>query len=37
VGFNPFRDQRRTALDLALVVGAFALAFAAVLWAIAGS
>lgn len=37
MGFNPFREQKRTAVDVALVIGALLLTAAAVLWAVAGS
>jgi hypothetical protein len=37
MGFNPFRQHTRTTLDIALVVGAFALMIGAVVWAVIGS
>jgi hypothetical protein len=36
MGFNPFRPQTRTTLDIALVVGALALTIGAVVWAVIG-
>ncbi len=36
MGFNPFRQHRRTALDVALVVGFLAITLAFVLWALWG-
>jgi hypothetical protein len=36
VGFNPFREHKRTALDVAVVVGALLLTLAALVWAITG-
>jgi hypothetical protein len=34
MGLNPFREQTRTWLDIAMVVGALVLTVAAVLWAL---
>lgn len=34
MGFNPFRAQRTTAFDVAMVVGTILIAVALVLWAI---
>jgi hypothetical protein len=36
MGFNPFREQRKTAFDVAMVVGALALTIGLVLWAMFG-
>ncbi len=36
MGFNPFRQQRRTLVDVALVVGFAAIIMAFVLWALWG-
>lgn len=36
VGFNPFREHQRSALDIALVVGALVLTLGAVVWAVTG-
>ena len=36
MGFNPFRAQRRTMLDVALVAGAVLITFGFVAWAIWG-
>lgn len=36
MGFNPFREQRRTAFDVAMVVGALVLTVGVVLWAMFG-
>lgn len=34
MGFNPFRPQTRTPLDIAMVVGAILATLAVVLWAV---
>jgi hypothetical protein len=34
MGFNPFREQTRTALDVVMVVGAIVATLAVVAWAI---
>ncbi len=34
MGLNPFRQQRRTLFDLAMMVAALAAALAAVVWAV---
>jgi len=34
MGFNPFRPQTRSAVDIAIMVGAIALTLAVVAWAI---
>jgi hypothetical protein len=36
MGFNPFRPQRRSFADYAMVVGALLVLLALVLWAILG-
>lgn len=36
VGFNPFRSQRRSPADYAMVAGALVLTLAVVLWALLG-
>ena len=36
MGFNPFRKQRRSTLDIAIVVGFIALTVAVVLWGFFG-
>lgn len=36
MGLNPFREQRKTAFDIAMVVGAIALTIGIVLWAMFG-
>ena len=36
MGFNPFREQRKTAFDVVMVVGALALTIGLVLWAMFG-
>lgn len=36
MGFNPFREQRKTAFDVVMVVGALALTTGLVLWAMFG-
>jgi len=36
MGFNPFRAQRRSAVDIAMVVGTILVALVLVLWAITG-
>jgi hypothetical protein len=36
VGFNPFREHRRTAFDIVLVVVAIVVTLALVAWAISG-
>jgi len=36
MGFNPFREQRTSALDIAIVVIAFSVTAAVIIWAIAG-
>ena len=33
MGFNPFRQQRKTAVDIAIVAGTILVAVALVLWA----
>jgi hypothetical protein len=33
MGFNPFRAQRKTAVDVALVIGTILVTVAVVLWA----
>jgi len=33
MGFNPFRPQRKTAVDIALVIGTLLIATALVAWA----
>jgi hypothetical protein len=37
MGLNPFRQQRRTLFDLAMMVAALAAALAAVVWAVLSS
>jgi hypothetical protein len=37
MGFNPFRQRARTAVDIALVVGALLLTAGVVVWAAFGS
>jgi hypothetical protein len=34
MGFNPFRAQRKTAVDVALVIGTVLITVALVLWAV---
>jgi hypothetical protein len=34
MGFNPFRSQRRDAVDIVMVAGTVAVAIALVLWAV---
>ena len=34
MGLNPFREQQKTLIDVALMVAAIAMAIAVVLWAI---
>jgi len=36
MGFNPFRQQRRSAADYAMVVAAFVVVAALVAWALLG-
>lgn len=36
MGLNPFREQRRTAFDIAMVVGAVVVTIGVVLWAMFG-
>jgi len=36
VGFNPFRRHRRSALDIALVIGTLVVAALLVIWALTG-
>lgn len=36
MGFNPFRPQSRTGLDVAMVVGALVLTVAVIAWAVFG-
>jgi hypothetical protein len=36
VGFNPFRQQDRSVVDIALVVGTIVVTLALVLWALLG-
>jgi hypothetical protein len=36
VGFNPFRQQRRTTADYVLVIAAFVVIALLVAWAVAG-
>jgi hypothetical protein len=36
MGFNPFRQQRRSAADYAMVVGALVVVAALILWAVFG-
>jgi len=36
MGFNPFRRQRKTIVDVAIVIGFAVLTFAAVAWAFLG-
>lgn len=36
MGFNPFREHQKTALDIALVIGALVLTAGAIVWAVAG-
>jgi hypothetical protein len=36
MGFNPFRQQRRSTTDYAIVVAAFAVVALLVLWALLG-
>jgi hypothetical protein len=36
MGFNPFRQQRRSAADYAMVIGAFVVVAALVVWALVG-
>jgi hypothetical protein len=36
VGFNPFRQHRRSPVDIVMVVAAFAIMAALVLWALLG-
>jgi hypothetical protein len=36
MGFNPFRQQRRSVADYAMVVGALVVVAALVLWAVFG-
>jgi hypothetical protein len=37
MGFNPFRKQRRSIADIAMVVGAIAATIAGLIWAMSGS
>ncbi len=37
MGFNPFRPQSKSALDVAMVVGALAVTLGVVLWALFGT
>jgi hypothetical protein len=36
MGFNPFRPQRRSAADYAMVIGAFVVVAALLIWAFLG-
>lgn len=36
MGFNPFRKQRRSLVDIAMVIGAIAVTIAGLIWAISG-
>ncbi len=36
MGFNPFRQQRHTLVDIVLVIGTLAVTAALVIWALSG-